>query len=128
MTDTSHPERRRFSRVQFDHPVHLRWADHEADSTLLDISLKGALLQCPEHWQPALGEPLELRIMLDAEGSMAVQMEGEISHLLEGALGVRCRRIDLDSMARLRRLIEVNLGEPALLERELSAMLDSVQR
>ena len=37
-------------------------------------------------------------------------------------LGLRCVDIDLDSITHLRRLVELNLGETELLERELSAL------
>ncbi len=39
-----------------------------------------------------------------------------------GELGLRCEDIDVDSITCLRRLVELNLGEPELLERELSAL------
>jgi hypothetical protein len=37
-------------------------------------------------------------------------------------VGLHCRHIDIESLAHLRRLIELNLGDPALLERELAAL------
>jgi len=33
--------------------------------------------------------------------------------------------IDVDSMTHLRRLIELNLGDPTLLERELKALVSA---
>jgi len=37
-------------------------------------------------------------------------------------IGFRWDRIDLDSFAQLKRLVELNLGDPDLLNRELSAL------
>jgi hypothetical protein len=37
-------------------------------------------------------------------------------------LGFVCRHIDLDSISHLRRLVELNLGDETLLERELAAL------
>jgi hypothetical protein len=37
--------------------------------------------------------------------------------------GVLCRSIDLESITHLRRLIEVNLGDPAASDRELKALI-----
>ena len=37
-------------------------------------------------------------------------------------VGMVCRHIDVDSISHLRRLVELNLGDEALLERELAAL------
>jgi hypothetical protein len=38
-------------------------------------------------------------------------------------LGFQVQYIDLDSATHLRRLVELNLGDPALLEREFENLL-----
>jgi hypothetical protein len=38
-------------------------------------------------------------------------------------VGLRCDRLDVDSMSHLRRLVELNLGDPALLERDLQSLI-----
>ncbi len=38
-------------------------------------------------------------------------------------VGLRCDEIDLESITALRRLIELNAADPALLERELGALV-----
>jgi len=38
-------------------------------------------------------------------------------------IGFACTHIDIDSAAHLRRLVELNLGNPELLARELSALI-----
>ena len=40
-----------------------------------------------------------------------------------GKIGLQCESIDLDSITHLRRLVELNAGDPALLDRELSSLL-----
>jgi hypothetical protein len=37
-------------------------------------------------------------------------------------IGYRWEKIDLDSFSQLKRLVELNLGDPELLNRELSAL------
>lgn len=37
-------------------------------------------------------------------------------------LGLRCRNIDLDSITHLRRLLELQLGDATLLQRELGQL------
>ena len=51
-------------------------------------------------------------------------MEGVVAHSARGLIGIACRSIDLDSITVLRRLIELNLGDAALLERDLQALVE----
>jgi hypothetical protein len=50
-------------------------------------------------------------------------MEVELVHDDHNQLGFHCSHIDVDSISHLRRLIELNLGDEAELERELAALL-----
>ena len=48
---------------------------------------------------------------------------GELDRLAEPHQGsLEFSSVDLDSFSQLKRLIELNLGDPALLNRELSAL------
>ncbi len=115
-------ERRRFTRVPFDALTGLEQDGWRIDAPLLDISLRGLLVQQPEDWQPErASEPFTAVIEL-AEGSQ-IRMEVQLVHAEEGLLGFRCLHIDLDSISHLRRLIALNLGDEALLERELGTLL-----
>jgi hypothetical protein len=49
-------------------------------------------------------------------------MECRVAHIEPTYVGFHCLRIDLDSISFLRRMVELNTGEPAVLERELSAL------
>ena len=49
-------------------------------------------------------------------------MDVWVAHEENKELGLKCKDIDVDSITHLRRLIELNLGDPDLLERELSAL------
>jgi hypothetical protein len=46
-----------------------------------------------------------------------------VVHLQDRLAGLVCHGLDIDSATHLRRLVELNLGRPDLLERELSALL-----
>jgi hypothetical protein len=115
-------ERRRFSRIAFHRPAELDAAGARVTCELLDVSLKGALVEVPVSFEGAKGQPCALTIRLDA-GDVTVRMEGEIVHREGPALGLRCTGIDLDSIAHLRRIVELNLGDEELLHRELSALI-----
>jgi hypothetical protein len=49
-------------------------------------------------------------------------MDVTVAHCESEHVGFHCDHIDIDSITHLRRLVELNLGDPELLERELSAL------
>lgn len=113
-------DRRRFQRFEFDAQTELVQGQSRWPVQLHDLSLKGLLVHRPADWEADPAQPFEARIRLsdDAEVRMQVEMthgEGEL-------LGMVCRHIDVDSISHLRRLVELNLGDEALLERELAAL------
>jgi hypothetical protein len=89
---------------------------------VLDISLKGVLLQLPAGQPPQVGMPCLVKLPL-ATGDIVIAMAGELAHVEGSHAGVLCRSIDIESITHLRRLIEVNLGDPAASERELKALI-----
>ena len=115
-------ERRRFSRIAFHRPATVELAAERATCELLDVSLKGALVEAPVTFRGAVGQACVLTIQLDA-GDAVVRMDGTIVHRKGAQLGIRCTGIDLDSIAHLRRIVELNLGDEELLHRELSALV-----
>ena len=52
----------------------------------------------------------------DGEG---IVMAGRIAHLKGALIGIECTDIDITSLTRLRRLIELNSGDPSLMHREI---------
>lgn len=119
---TTGDERRRFSRITFHRPAELDVGIGKVTCEVLDVSLKGALVQVPVTFRTHSGEKCTLAIRLDA-GEAVIRMEGEIAHREGTLVGVRCVGIDLESISHLRRLVELNLGDDALMHRELSALV-----
>lgn len=89
---------------------------------MIDISLKGVLLQLPPGAAPQAGMPCLVNLPL-ATDDVVIAMGGELAHVDKGHAGVLCRSIDLESITHLRRLIEVNLADPAASDRELKALI-----
>jgi hypothetical protein len=54
------------------------------------------------------------------DGGDAIAMAGKIVHLEDQHVGIECQDIDVSSLTRLRRLIELNTGDADLMNRELS--------
>ena len=115
-------EKRRFSRVPVDGVAHLRCSGNEEWSAeLIDISLKGALISRPTGFSSPLEAPCRLNLEL-SDGAVQINMEGAIAHLEVDHVGFRCEHIGLESVSHLKRLLELNLGDEALLERELTEL------
>lgn len=109
---------RQFVRVPFHADVQLKVQGQAFTVQLLDIALKGALLQCDADYPFALQEQCRLMLPM-AEDGAGIVMVGHIAHLADGRIGMECSDIDVPSLTRLRRLIELNSGDPALMHREL---------
>jgi hypothetical protein len=114
-------DKRQFKRFPIEGTVTIAANGTLAGARLLDLSLKGALAERPAHWQPQQDEHCRLSIALEG-AETAVQMECRVAHIEPTHVGFHCLGIDLDSISFLRRMVELNTGEPAVLERELSAL------
>ncbi len=119
MSDQSQ-ERRVFSRILFDAWVELQQGDKSWQAAVVDVSLKGLLVREPMDWQIDMALPLHAAIRLDANAS--IQLSVLCRHRANGLIGFECQHIDIDSISNLRRLVELNLGDPDLLERQLGAL------
>ncbi len=116
----AHPERRRFHRFDFEAEVRLYSGNRQWQTELIDISLKGVLLRRPADWEGSPGALFRVEIRL--RGGVVISMSVIAAHVTADRVGFHCERIDMDSFAHLKRLIELNLGDPSLLSRELSAL------
>ena len=120
MTD-NHAERRRFVRIAFDAKTELSQAGNSWPVKLLDLSLKGLLIEKPQPWTGDSKAPFIASIHLNDD--TPVVMEVVLVHDDHNQLGFNCSHIDVDSISHLRRLLELNLGDPDELGRELKALL-----
>jgi PilZ domain-containing protein len=116
-------EKRQFSRIAFDAPVILKDGSNEWKSTLLDISLKGALVSIPDNWDFKNEGEFKLSIFLE-NSDVEIDMDVNVAHAEEDHIGFHCEHIDIDSVTALRRLVELNLADEELLEREIAHMLE----
>lgn len=115
-------ERRHFVRVGFDAPALLTTATAAFSVHVLDLSLKGALIMVPAQAALGQGTLCQLTIPLADTGNH-IAMSTEVAHVQGLHTGLLCKGIDLDSVTHLRRLIELQLGDPALLERDLGELM-----
>lgn len=118
--EQKHEQQRQFSRIPFDLSATLKTQTQSWETKLIDISLHGALIKEPSAFEVDQDRPYQLAIHL--QGGADICMDVLIIHRQNEQLGLHCKDIDIDSITRLRQLIELNLGNPELLERELSAL------
>jgi hypothetical protein len=113
--------RRKFSRIPFQTEASLFLPDGEVVVEVLDLSLKGALIHPNADMFVTVGTNCTLKIRLDHSGA-TIRMEATVVHHMANYYGLACREIDLDSVTHLRRLVELNLGDEAMAEREFSLL------
>jgi len=114
-------EKRPFSRIDFRAPAIIRQGDQQWSTEVLDISLKGVLLALPDEVVLDTEQAIELEIRLNEQ--IEIDMRCRIAHRENDHLGLACQTIDLESIQHLRRLMELNLGDVAAMERELSELI-----
>jgi len=122
MSETSTAsERRRFTRVPFDTQAQITRGDQVIKVILLDLCLQGALIELVNGEILNRGEQVRLELLLDGLETV-ISMESEVAYVQGKNIGLRCRALDLDSITHLRRLVELNLGDAELFQREIALL------
>lgn len=117
--------RRQFTRVLFSIKAELTIDEQCFEATLHDISLNGALVNIKTNGNSLLRQLGLLTFQLN-ETSTQVTMNVAVVHQEGDEIGLQCNGIDIDSVSYLRRLVELNLGDEAQLNKELSQLSRSV--
>jgi len=113
-------ERRNYSRVPFQAEVLMQSGDEEWSCNLLDISLKGMLVEPPDNLEIDTKNPCAVALFLGEDASIHARVK--IAHVGNGLWGLQWKHIDINSLKHLRRLLELNLNDPSLLGRELTEL------
>ena len=114
-------DKRRFTRIFFSTPVLLEVAGEQCATSLIDISLKGALVAANSKLDQYLGENCSIKFELQGS-DVEIEMIGNIVHMERNSVGIACEKIDIESVTHLRRLIELNVGNADLLDRDLDSL------
>ena len=115
--------KRRFSRVSLNVACRLTYREHSEFVDLIDISLKGALVEVKENISPLTGDICLLHISL-IPSEISLDFESEVVHLGEGLIGLRFDHMDIDTMIHLRTLLEANTGDPDRIRNELHFLVN----
>jgi hypothetical protein len=118
---TEKNDKRQFHRCFYNKEATLSLKEQYWNCEIVDISIHGCLLRFNETWKAQDPEAIySLEITLSEEKT--ITMTVNISHAVDNEIGCQCVHIELDSISELRRLIELNLGDSHLLERDLLSL------
>lgn len=117
-------EQRHFTRIPFNASATLvnSRTGHKSTAELVDISFKGVLVNKPSDWQDHTGEHYTVQIQL-AGHEIEINLAVIAVHSENEHIGFKTEHMDIDTATHLHRLVELNLGDESLLERELSELI-----
>jgi len=120
MNTSIQSERRSYNRIPFNAEILMQCGHEEWSCNLLDISLKGLLVEPPDNLDINLDNPCGMALFLGEDISIHARVN--IIRSSDGNWGLKWLQIDVSSLQNLRRLIELNTNNPAMLMRELSEL------
>lgn len=110
-------EMRNYRRIPFHTTAAILLDEHQADCELVDIALRGALVEAKENIPLLIGDHARVQIELpNAELNLTFGVE--LIHRQEELYGFLFIDADDESLAHLRRLLELNLGDGEQVDRE----------
>lgn len=115
-------DKRAYHRIFYNAESLLDSDDKTWPCQIIDLSLKGCLLRFDTSWRENPEKIYTLTLNLSDE--IKVMMVLSISHVIDNNVGFKCEHIDIESITALRRLVELNLGDSQLLERDLLALAE----
>ena len=94
--------------------------DEEWSCGLLDISLKGVLVEPPSTETADKDALYSIELILSEDA--AIKMQAKISHADDNSWGMAWENIDLEGLTHLRRLLELNMNDPDEMHREMAEL------
>lgn len=113
-------DKRHFYRIFYNSEATLTSDTNSLTCKVIDLSLKGCLLRFDTPWTDSLENIYTLKLQLSEDISISMQIS--VSHVIGNDAGFKCEHIDIESISQLRRLVELNLGDSQMLERDLLAL------
>lgn len=121
MAEQRRHDKRDFHRIIYNNNAFAYSGDQQTPCKVVDVSLKGCLVELPANWHGMANTVDRIEILLS--NGISIKMNVTLSHLKDAMAGYRCDHIDLDSVTTLRRMIELNLGSSELLDRDIKALM-----
>ena len=121
-TNTTASERRRYHRVGFHADAQLKFSVGTFPVEILDSSLAGALLKIDSTMTLEEGSIGSLIVRLSDE--VQIKMTGDLLSHGDGNYALHRALSELEDDRHLRRLLELNLGDPELMDRDVESLID----
>ncbi|PWI32066.1 pilus assembly protein PilZ [Vibrio albus] len=114
-------ERRRFSRILYQAPAELRQGDTRFSCSIQDLSLHGMLLTSSDD------NPINADKLVDVffhlpESDIVISLTANVIEITSTLMRTSIDHIDIESISHLKRLVELNMGDDALLHREIEQL------
>ena len=113
---------RQFRRIPFETDVLLTAGEQSWSCRLLDIALKGALLESPLPLQLPPATMATIAIPLP-DSAITLEFQSVLVHQETIHLGFKFLHEDLGTLTHLRTLLELNTGDPEGIRSELLTWL-----
>jgi hypothetical protein len=110
-------EQRHFTRLTSPFDAIIKIKDQVYHGHLVDLSLKGALVELNNQIEP-LGIDCLITIPLASSG-ITMSFNAKLVHSEDHHFGFEFESEDLDSMIHLRRFLELNCSDPEQITQEL---------
>jgi hypothetical protein len=114
---------RRFERADFNVKGFVTCGDEDSPVNVINISLKGVLVESSKPLNAEMGKSYHLRISLP-HSAISIETESRLIHSENERYGFRFDSIEAEGMIHLRRLLELNLSSEEEIERELEFLTD----
>jgi len=114
---------RLFQRIKFVAKVEVDINGSRYEATLVDVSFRGALVAFQEELNPVLGSPCHLTVHLN-QSEVQLPFEGVVVHSNGHLSGIKFTLISIEAMIHLRRLLELNSGDPDQVRSELNSFIE----
>jgi len=126
MTTASFRDRRRYNRVGFHVQAWMNVESVRESVDIVDISLAGALLyvNSDQAYQKGTRATLHLELSDDVE----LALNGLLHRYADHRYAFHRDLALCEADYHLRRLLELNLGDPALIERDIESLVSDVTR
>ncbi|MGR9045521.1 MAG: PilZ domain-containing protein [Gammaproteobacteria bacterium] len=115
-------DKRAYHRIFYNAESQLSCDDKSWPCRIVDLSLQGCLLRFEAPWKEDPEKIYTLELTLSDE--VKITMALSVCHVVDNTAGFKCDHIDIESITALRRLVELNLGDSRLLERDLLALAE----
>lgn len=125
MTEHDSAERRQFVRIALESEVRLYSGAAMWKTELVDLSFRGVSIKRPADFEPAFSPRYRLDLRLGAGHWIGLATKLVRDGRLTLAFAIE--RLDFDSFGELKRLVELNLGNVELLNRELNELVNAVR-